>query len=97
MIPVHEIVPDALAAVLRHAPLSAEKVAFAWRMAVGPAVDRVTTIELTNGILHVRARDAAWRREVERSSHLIRTRLSAVLGEAVVRVIDVRVIDVNVR
>jgi hypothetical protein len=91
VIPVHAIVPDALAAVLRKAPLSAEKVAFAWRMAVGPAVDRVTTIELNNGILHVRARDGAWRREVERSSHLIRSRLGALLGEAVVRVIDVNV------
>ena len=91
MIPVHAIVPDALAEVLRKAPLTAEKVAFAWRMAVGPAVDRVTTIELKNGILHVRARDAAWQREVERSGRLIRTRLDALLGETVVRAIDVTV------
>jgi hypothetical protein len=83
--------PGALAAVLRKAPLTPEKVAFAWRTAVGPAVDRVTTIELRGSVLHVRAKDAAWQREVERSAALIRTRLDAFLGTAVVRGIDVTI------
>jgi hypothetical protein len=81
--------PEALAAILRKTPLTPEKVAFAWRTAVGPAVDRVTTIELRGSVLHVRARDAAWQREVERSAALIRARLDALLGEAVVRTIEV--------
>jgi len=79
----------ALAEVLRKAPLSAEKVAFAWRTAVGPAVDRVTTIELKGRVLHVRTKDAAWQREVERSAALIRTRLAVLLGDDVVRGLDV--------
>ena len=83
--------PDALAAVLRKAPMTPEKVAFAWRTAVGPAVDRVTSIELRGAVLHVRAKDAAWQREVERSAALIRTRLDALLGAAVVRGIDVTI------
>ena len=91
MIAVHEVMPGALAAVLRKAPLTPEKVAFAWRTAVGPAVDRVTTIELRGSVLHVRAKDAAWQREVERSAALIRTRLDAFLGMAVVRGIDVTI------
>jgi hypothetical protein len=37
----------------------------------------------------VRARDATWQREVERSAALIRARLDALLGEAVVRTIEV--------
>ena len=91
MIPAQQVMTDALAAILRKAPLTPEKVAFAWRTAVGPAVDRVTTIELKGRVLHVRAKDAAWRREVERSAALIRARLDALLGEGVVRGIDVTV------
>ena len=89
MIPVHQVMPDALAAVLQHAPLTPEKVAFAWRIAVGSAVDRATTIELRGKILHVQVKDAAWRREVERSAGLIRSRLSRLLGQDVVRGLDV--------
>ena len=83
--------PGALAAILRRAPLTPEKVAFAWRTAVGPGVDRVTTIELKGTTLRVRAKDPAWQREVERSAGLIRARLDALLGEAVVRTIEVAV------
>ena len=89
VIPVQLVMPDALAAVLRRAPLTREKVAFSWRMAVGPAMDKVTTIELHDGVLRVRAKDATWRREVERSAALIRSRLDDLLGERVVRYIDV--------
>lgn len=75
--------PAALAEILRKAPLTPEKVAFAWRSAVGAAMDKATSIELRNGVLYVRARDASWQREVERSAGLIRSRLAAVLGTAV--------------
>jgi Dna[CI] antecedent, DciA len=91
VIPVHDVMHGALAAVLRKAPLTPEKVAFAWRTAVGPAVDRVTSIELRGRVLHVRAKDAAWQREVERSAALIRTRLCALLGDDAVRGLDVTV------
>ena len=89
MIPAQQVLPGALAAVLRKAPLTPEKVAFAWRTAVGPAVDRVTAIELRGRVVHVRAKDAAWQREVERSAALIRNRLNALLGNDVVRGLDV--------
>jgi hypothetical protein len=81
--------PDALAAILRRAPLTPEKVAFSWRTAVGPAVDKVTSVELRDGVLHVRTKDAAWQKEVERSAALIRSRLESLLGERVVRYIQV--------
>ena len=81
--------PAALAEVLRKAPLTPEKVAFAWREAVGVAMDKVTTIELRDRVLHVRARDATWQREVERSAALIRSRLGRLLGDDVVKYIDV--------
>jgi Dna[CI] antecedent, DciA len=80
---------DALASILRRAPLTPEKVAFSWRTAVGPAVDKVTVVELHDGVLYVRAKDAAWQREVERSAALIRSRLDGLLGDRVVRRIEV--------
>lgn len=89
MIPLQRFMPDALVAILRKAPLSSEKVAFAWRTAVGASVDRVTRVELRDGVLHVRAKDAAWHREVERSAGLIRARLDGLLGDGVVRYIHV--------
>jgi len=89
MIQVHRVIPDALAEILRKAPISNEKVAFAWRSSVGPAIDRGTTVSLQDGVLRVTAREPAWGREVERSHTLIRARLDALLGRGVVRAIEV--------
>jgi hypothetical protein len=91
MIPVHRFMPDALAAVLRKAPLTPEKIAFAWRTAVGPTVDRATSVELDGSTLRVRAKDAQWRNEIEHSTSLIRARLDALLGPGVVRGFDVNI------
>ena len=88
-VPVRRILPDALIELLRRAPLSSEKIAFAWRTAVGPSLDRATTIELTGHVLRVHAKDAAWRREVERSRGLIRARLDAMLGPGVIERLEV--------
>ena len=89
MTPVHQFMPKVLADVLRKAPLTPEKVAFAWRAAVGPTVDNATTIELRDRVLHVRVKDAAWQREVERSAGLIRSRLETLLGDGIVRMLEV--------
>jgi hypothetical protein len=83
--------PDALAAMLRRAPLSAEKIAFAWRTAVGASVARATAVELAGTTLRVRAKDAQWRREIEHSAGIIRARLDALLGPGTVSSLDVRV------
>ena len=69
---------------MQKAPLTDEKMKFTWRLVVGPAMDRATTIELENQVLRVRAKDPAWVREVERSTGLIRERLDGLLGENVV-------------
>ena len=81
--------PEALVGILRNAPLNDDKIAFAWRAAVGAAMDRGTTVSLDKGVLRVRADGAAWRREVQRSEALIRARLDALLGRGIVRAIDV--------
>ena len=89
MIPVNTFMPAALAEVLRKAPLTPEKVAFAWRQAVGPAVERATEIALEGRVLKVRVQSAQWQREVERSAGVIRARLDTLLGAGVVRGLEV--------
>jgi predicted nucleic acid-binding Zn ribbon protein len=89
VIPVQDVMPAAVAEIIRKAPLTAEKLGFAWRSAVGPAVANVTAIELRDQVLHVSAKDPVWLREVERSATLIRSRLAAYLGEGTVRYIQI--------
>ena len=91
MIPINAFLSNALADVLRKAPLTPDKVAFAWRTAVGASVDRVTKVSLNGQILQVHADNAAWRREIEHSAALIRTRLDALLGPNVVRGLNVTI------
>jgi hypothetical protein len=84
MIRVDRVIPDVLAEVIRKAPLCPEKVEFAWREAVGPAVARASTVRHDDcGVLHVTA-DAAWIAEIRRSSRLILGRLARLLGSGVV-------------
>ncbi len=91
MIPVQHVLPESLAFILKKAPLSPEKVQFAWRTAVGAAVDRASEVTLgPDGILFVVARDPAWRREIVRSDHTILPRLQSLLGDDVVRRIQVK-------
>ena len=89
MLPLSEFLPDALATVIRKAPLTPEKVAFAWRHAVGAAVDRASTVELVDNRLVVRVDSAQWKREIDRSTPVISGRLEALLGPGIIRAIDV--------
>jgi predicted nucleic acid-binding Zn ribbon protein len=87
MEPVQRATAAVVAEILRRAPLSPEKVTFAWRQAVGPAVARVTSVRLTaDETLHVVAEDARWQTEIRRSTGLIRARLVALLGNVVSRI-----------
>ncbi len=91
MIPVHQLVSPSLAAMLRKAPLCPEKVAFAWRTAVGMAVERATDVDLgPDRILRVVTRDPAWEREIRRSASVILARVQLLLGDDVIARIEVR-------
>ena len=68
MRPLSSAVPGALAELLRGAPLSPGKVTFAWRAAVGPAVERETAVRLEGTTLIVDAATRQWAQEVRRSS-----------------------------
>jgi predicted nucleic acid-binding Zn ribbon protein len=83
-------IPGALVELLRGAALSDGKVTFAWNAAVGPALERVTTVKLERGVLIVDAASAQWSREIQRSSGVIVTRLQALLGKDTVIRLEVR-------
>jgi predicted nucleic acid-binding Zn ribbon protein len=82
MEPVRNVLNGVLPRLLRQAPLTPEKVQFAWRSAVGPQIARATRVELRDGRVVVSAEDQRWAREVERAAHLILPKLRALLGDA---------------
>ena len=86
MIKANQVMPAVVAEVVRKAPLTDDKVTFAWRLAVGPAVDRATRVRLdAQGTLHVAAEAPAWLDGVRQSIGLIRSRLAHYLGEDAVK------------
>jgi hypothetical protein len=88
MTPAREILPGVLAEVIKKAPLTPEKVAFAWRLAVGPAVGKATTVRLDgHGVLHVTATTPAWIAAVRKSTSLVHLRMNDLLGDAVVKAV----------
>ena len=83
MVSLQSCLPTVLAGLLSHQPDSPAKSAFAWRTAVGDAIDRVTTVNLTDaGTLKVRATNQIWRREVMRLKPVILARLQTMLGRS---------------
>jgi predicted nucleic acid-binding Zn ribbon protein len=76
-----------LPALLARAPLTQEKVEFAWRTVAGEALARATRVRLANGVLHVEADDRRWLEEVARARAALIPRLAPLLGDGVVRII----------
>jgi len=91
MQPLGGFASDIVRGIIRRAPLSPEKVAFAWRSAAGPAMARVASVDLSSdGIVEVRCPDDHWRKEIRRSSSMLRDRLRVLLGDEVVRQVKVK-------
>jgi hypothetical protein len=90
MRPLTHALPGALALLLRETPLSDGKVDFAWRAAVGPALERATKVKLERKLLIVETTSLQWSREVTRSAPVILKRLQTLLGPEVVDRIEVR-------
>ena len=90
MRPLSSALPGALAELLRGAPLSPGKVAFAWRAAVGPALERETSVRLEGGTLIVDAATRQWASEVRRASSTILRRMDTLLGPGTIKELQVR-------
>lgn len=85
-----QVLPTALAQAVRLAPLTPEKVEFAWRAAGGPAIAKATRVALDDtGLLTVHASDARWAGEIHRLRHQLVRSLEPWLGSGVVARIDV--------
>ena len=80
MIPIQSLASGVLGELIRHQPASPARTSFAWQIAVGPALARTTTVELIGGVLHVRARDARWLREITPLRQQVLLRLQRLLG-----------------
>ena len=89
MHPLIHAMPGALVELLRGSPLSDGKVSFAWKAAVGPAIERVTHVKLERRVLLVETASAQWSKEVMRSSSVILRRLQLLLGADTVDRIEV--------
>jgi len=73
--------PSAVRSILQKGPMSPGKLRLAWRVAVGAAMDRATTVTLADdGFAQVSTVDVAWRREVKRSRAEILGRLQYLVG-----------------
>jgi len=71
-------------------PTTAAKVAFAWRIAAGPAFDRATrTTWRDEGVLCVHPNGDAWRREVRAARVMLLKRLQDLLGANVIARLDI--------
>lgn len=90
MIPLQNFTAGVLAEIVRRQPASRERTTFAWQIAAGPALARVTTVELENGVLRVRARDARWLSEIDRSRDAVLGKMQHLLGADHVRKITTR-------
>jgi len=80
MIPVQSILSTTLVEIVRRQPASKERDAFAWQLAVGPALARATTVELSGGVLSVRAVDRRWVVEIERARVAVLQKMQHLLG-----------------
>jgi predicted nucleic acid-binding Zn ribbon protein len=86
VIKANQVMPGVVAEVIRKAPLTDEKVTFAWRLAVGPAVAKATKVRLgSDGTLYLSAESPAWLDGVRQSVGLIRSRLAHYLGDNAIK------------
>ena len=92
MIPARDVAPRALGELLRGQPTSHAKVRFAWSSCVGTSMARATAVRLdtASGTLHVTTDAETWRREVYRSSPMVKRRLAELLGPGTVKRISVK-------
>jgi hypothetical protein len=89
MRPIQTFAGGVLAQVVRRQPPSAARTTFAWELAVGSSLARVTSVEMERTTLRVRAADPRWLKEIERASGLILHKLQQILGEQAVTRISI--------
>jgi len=79
-----------LAEVVRKQPPSPARTTFAWQLAVGPGIARVTSVDMEGTTLRVRAVDPRWLKEIQRARDVILPKLQQLLGSDAVTKISTR-------
>jgi hypothetical protein len=88
---IQTVVPRALAELFRRGPMSQGKLEAAWRVAVGDALCRVSTVHLQpDATVDVHPTDPRWQKELKRSSSVILARLNTLLGAGAITRLDVK-------
>ncbi len=86
MIPLQKFSSGVLAEIVRRQLPSKQRTAFAWQLAVGPALARATTVELDErGLLSVRATDPRWTEELNRARDAVLAKMQSLLGADQIR------------
>jgi hypothetical protein len=81
---------NVLAEIVRRQPPSPARTSFAWQLAVGPALARVTSVQLDATTLLVRSPDPRWLGEIDRARGAILPTIQALLGREAVTTIRTR-------
>ena len=90
MEPLNATATSALRRLLETQPTTPAKVAFAWRIAAGAAMERATEIELRqDGVFVVRSRHEAWRAGIKDGRAVLLRRMQDLLGQDVVSRLDI--------
>jgi Dna[CI] antecedent DciA-like protein len=90
MIPLQSFSSGVLAEIVRRQPASKARTNFAWQLAVGQPLARVTTVELSDGVLKVSAVDRRWTREIARSRDRVIQKMQQILGADQIKRIDIK-------
>jgi predicted nucleic acid-binding Zn ribbon protein len=91
MIPLNRFASGVLEEIVRRQPASKERTSFAWQLAVGQALARVTTVDLgADGVLSVKAIDPRWLVEIERARDAVLQKMQHLLGKSAVSRIHTR-------
>ena len=69
-----------IAEIIRRQRPSPARTAFAWQLVVGPALARLTSVEVEGTELRVTAADPRWLREIDRARATILPKLQDLLG-----------------
>jgi predicted nucleic acid-binding Zn ribbon protein len=89
MLPIQHFSSRVLADIIRRQPTSPARTKFAWQLAVGPALARVTAVDLDGGVLSVRSTDKRWAAEIARARPMVLARLQQLLGPEAVQTVRI--------
>jgi len=90
MLPIQRFSSSVLADIVRRQPSTPARTTFAWQLAVGPALARVTIVMLDGTTLRVSAADPRWLGEIERARATILPKMQQLLGPNTITKITIR-------